>query len=258
MAPPWTHRYTLVFNILTVAVLLTGIGMAAYGIILSYNAVNEKKPFTFEVYGIYSCVILSGFYGIAIAVMVGLCYIFHFRILMTSFEVISIVAVPLLMAAGVMSLIWGNILVGSLLTAHSIFEETVPSKTDNDDSSSSIITLETEFDTEQSHTQDLERSKEPPSILTRYEERSADANGSPIKTYGQKSITLDLGLHRTFRWIFIIADVSEPIIGSDFLSHFGLLLNLLKKLLDHSTSLCLTYSSITFIQSSESPFYFIL
>ncbi|KAM3186347.1 hypothetical protein ACTXT7_004521 [Hymenolepis weldensis] len=43
--------------------------------------------------------------------------------------------------------------------------ETVPSQTKNDDSSSSIISLETEFDTEQSHIHDRARSKELPSIV---------------------------------------------------------------------------------------------
>ncbi|VUZ44866.1 unnamed protein product [Hymenolepis diminuta] len=90
----------------------------------------------------------------------------------------------------------------------------------------------------------------------------AAANDSPIKTYGQKSVTLDLGLRRTFRWIFTIADVSKPIIGADFLCHFGFLLDLCrKKLLDPLTGLhskyteypCPTYCPITCIQSSESP-----
>ena len=34
---------------------------------------------------------------------------------------------------------------------------------------------------------------------------------------------MNLGLRRTFQWIFIIADVSHAILGADFLSHFGLL-----------------------------------
>ncbi|KAM3175057.1 hypothetical protein ACTXT7_009290 [Hymenolepis weldensis] len=42
--------------------------------------------------------------------------------------------------------------------------EAVPSQTDNGDSSSSIITLEAEFYTEQSHTYDRARSKELSSI----------------------------------------------------------------------------------------------
>lgn len=48
------------------------------------------------------------------------------------------------------------------------------------------------------------------------------ANGSNIPTFGMRSVTLDLGLRRIFRWIFTIADVTYPLLGSDFLSHFDL------------------------------------
>ena len=51
-------------------------------------------------------------------------------------------------------------------------------------------------------------------------------NGSSIATFGTQSLTLNLGLRRTFRWIFIIADVGHPIIGADFLHHFGLLVDM--------------------------------
>ena len=47
-------------------------------------------------------------------------------------------------------------------------------------------------------------------------------NNTPIATYGNK---LNLGLHRPFRWIFIIADVKQPIIGTDFLRHVGLVVD---------------------------------
>ena len=47
------------------------------------------------------------------------------------------------------------------------------------------------------------------------------ANGTPIVTYGQRSLTLDIGLRRTCRWIFILADTPCPILGSDFFRHFG-------------------------------------
>ena len=50
-------------------------------------------------------------------------------------------------------------------------------------------------------------------------------NSSPIATYGSQLLTLDLGLRRTFRWVFVIADVQTPILGVDFLQHFGLLVN---------------------------------
>nr|VZI40072.1 unnamed protein product [Spirometra erinaceieuropaei] len=48
------------------------------------------------------------------------------------------------------------------------------------------------------------------------------ANNSSISTFGQRPITLDLGLRRIFRWVFIIADVSVALIGADFLAHFNL------------------------------------
>ena len=39
-------------------------------------------------------------------------------------------------------------------------------------------------------------------------------------------LTLDLGLRRTFPWVFVIADTQSPILGADFLQHFGLLVDL--------------------------------
>ena len=51
-------------------------------------------------------------------------------------------------------------------------------------------------------------------------------NNTTIATYGTRSLTLDLGLRRTFRWVFIIADVSKPILGADFLKHYGLLVDM--------------------------------
>lgn len=52
------------------------------------------------------------------------------------------------------------------------------------------------------------------------------ANGSHISTYGSTTMTLDFRLRRDFTWRFIIADVTRPIIGADFLAHFGLLVDL--------------------------------
>jgi hypothetical protein len=42
------------------------------------------------------------------------------------------------------------------------------------------------------------------------------ANGTKIATYGDKLITLNLRLRRSFPWRFIIANVENPIIGMDF------------------------------------------
>lgn len=69
------------------------------------------------------------------------------------------------------------------------------------------------------------------------------ANGTPIKTYGSKTVVLNLGLlnlglRRPIRWLFIIADVQLPIIGSDLLKKHDLLINMKNcKLTDKSTTL---------------------
>ncbi|CAB3388540.1 Hypothetical predicted protein [Cloeon dipterum] len=64
------------------------------------------------------------------------------------------------------------------------------------------------------------------------------ANGTPITTYGDVVINLNLGLRRAYSWKFIVADVSKPIIGSDFLHHYDLLIDLRnQRLIDTSTSL---------------------
>jgi len=54
----------------------------------------------------------------------------------------------------------------------------------------------------------------------------AAANGTTIHTYGQQILTLNLGLRRPFTWNFVIADISKPIIGADFLAHFNLMVDL--------------------------------
>ncbi len=61
-------------------------------------------------------------------------------------------------------------------------------------------------------------------------------NGSNIPTFGLRSLTLDLGLHRAFRWVFVIADVPQPVLGADFLYHFGLLVDMRHCILSDSTT----------------------
>jgi predicted aspartyl protease len=64
------------------------------------------------------------------------------------------------------------------------------------------------------------------------------ANGTPINTYGEKLINFNIGLCRDLKWLVIIADVTHPIIGADFLEHYGLLVDLKnKQLLDPLKSL---------------------
>ena len=54
-------------------------------------------------------------------------------------------------------------------------------------------------------------------------------NETPIQTYGKRSLTLNLGLRRSMPWIFIVADVQKPILGADFLRHFGLLVDMQRR-----------------------------
>ena len=62
------------------------------------------------------------------------------------------------------------------------------------------------------------------------------ANGSTIATYGQRSLTVNLGLRCTFHWIFIITDVSKLLLGTNFVHHFGLLVDMFHgKLVDTCT-----------------------
>lgn len=67
------------------------------------------------------------------------------------------------------------------------------------------------------------------------------ANNTEIQTYGTKLLNLNFGIRRQFPWIFIIADVGKPIIGSDFLNKYGLLIDIKnKKLIDTTTSLTIS------------------
>ena len=64
------------------------------------------------------------------------------------------------------------------------------------------------------------------------------ANESVIKTYGEQSLILDLGLRRRFTWVFIVAQVKRPILGADFLSAYNLLVDMTnKRLIDVNTRL---------------------
>lgn len=74
------------------------------------------------------------------------------------------------------------------------------------------------------------------SLKTRDDIQLFAANGSKISTFGKRVLTLDLGFPRTFRWTFIIADVSRPIIGADFLERFSLVLDIKNRKLIDSTS----------------------
>ena len=57
------------------------------------------------------------------------------------------------------------------------------------------------------------------------------ANSSTINVYGQKTLSLDFTLRRQFPWTFLIANVSTPILGADFLHYFELVPDLRNKCL---------------------------
>ena len=65
------------------------------------------------------------------------------------------------------------------------------------------------------------------------------ANDTEIKTYGVKTLELNLGLRRSLRWTFIVCDVKQAIIGADFLEYYKLIVDIFnKKLTDSTTNLC--------------------
>ncbi|GBO39070.1 hypothetical protein AVEN_116404-1 [Araneus ventricosus] len=85
----------------------------------------------------------------------------------------------------------------------------------------------------------------PPSSAERCKPKSLlnllAANGTKINTYGTRNLSLNIGLRRIFPWSFIIADVSRPILGADFLTHYGIIIDLKSKCLkDQQTTLTST------------------
>lgn len=61
------------------------------------------------------------------------------------------------------------------------------------------------------------------------------ANGTSIKTFGQRTVTIRLG-SRNMTWRFTVADVTQPILGTDFLCHHHLLVDMShRRLMDAKT-----------------------
>ena len=60
------------------------------------------------------------------------------------------------------------------------------------------------------------------------------ANGTPIKTYGERYLTINIGLRRDLTFPFIIADVNNAIIGADFLAKHKLTIDMAKKTISDS------------------------
>ncbi|KAL1140022.1 hypothetical protein AAG570_006999 [Ranatra chinensis] len=71
------------------------------------------------------------------------------------------------------------------------------------------------------------------------------ANGTKINTYGTITALVDFGLRRPFRWTYVLADIQHPIIGADFLTNFGLLVDLRRsRLIDEETGLATQGKSV--------------
>ena len=61
------------------------------------------------------------------------------------------------------------------------------------------------------------------------------ANGSTIQTFGKRTITLRFAL-KQYKWEFVIAEVSRPLLGADFLRANSLLVDLRgRRLVDAKT-----------------------
>ena len=76
-------------------------------------------------------------------------------------------------------------------------------------------------------------------------------NNTSIPTYGKRSLSLDLRLRCTFRWVFVIAEVKTPILGANFLHCYGLIVNVgNKKLMNSPTQLQVNLLSLHLAQHS--------
>ena len=64
------------------------------------------------------------------------------------------------------------------------------------------------------------------------------ANKLPIVTYWTRWFMLNLGLCRTFWWVFMVTNVCNPILGADFLKYYDLVVDMrCRRLLDIRTQL---------------------
>ena len=77
-------------------------------------------------------------------------------------------------------------------------------------------------------------------------------NNLPIVTYGTCLLMLNLGLCCTFRWVFMVANVRNPILGADFLKHYGLVVDMRRtRLLDTRSQL--SVQGVISLSPSTSP-----
>jgi len=80
------------------------------------------------------------------------------------------------------------------------------------------------------------------------------ANGSAIRTFGERRLLISLGLRREFKWVFVVADVRTPILGTDFLAAHDLQVDVQSACLrDTKTSLTTTCFPSALGLRPESP-----
>lgn len=79
-------------------------------------------------------------------------------------------------------------------------------------------------------------------------------NCSSIATYGQRSLTVDLGLRHMLQWIFIVADISIAILEADFLNHFNLSVDMhSRRLVDTTTRISIHGINSHYVVSEVRP-----
>ena len=85
----------------------------------------------------------------------------------------------------------------------------------------------------------LPKSKVHSGCITGTDTNLIAANGSRILTYGYKTLQLFFAGSK-YKWDFIVADVSTPIIGADFLANFNLLIDMANRRLVNASTLAST------------------
>ena len=85
--------------------------------------------------------------------------------------------------------------------------------------------------------------------------RLVAVNGASILTFGKCSLTLNLGLRRTFRWVFVIANVHIPIIGADFLHHYSLVVDMTNSWLVDSITQLRVQEILSHVESLRPSFF---
>lgn len=68
------------------------------------------------------------------------------------------------------------------------------------------------------------------------------ANKLPIKIFGKTNLKIEIN-HRDFSWNFLVAEVSTPILGADFLGHFNFMIDVNKRRLIQTNLIAVSTNS---------------